>query len=121
MSQPVKPVVDDSQARMWSMLVHLSIFAGYVVPLAGLIAPIVIWQMKKDEFPVVDAHGKMVVNFIITVVILAAIFTVLMFVLIGIPLLIALGIVGIIFPIIGAIKANNGEFWKYPGVFPFLK
>jgi uncharacterized Tic20 family protein len=43
------------------------------------------------------------------------------FVLVGILLLIALGIVAIVFPIIGAVKANNGELWEYPLTIKFLK
>ncbi len=35
-----------SDTNMWGMFVHLSQFCGYVVPLAGLIVPIVLWQIK---------------------------------------------------------------------------
>ncbi len=101
-------------ARTWAMFLHLSVFAGYVVPLAGLIAPIVIWQIKKDEFPEIDAHGKIVVNAIISYIIYAFVCILLVFVIIGIPLLIGLGIIAIVFPIIGGIKASNGELWPYP-------
>ncbi len=111
----------DLQTRRWAMFLHLSQFAGYVVPLAGLVVPIVIWQLKKVELPGIDVHGKNVVNWIISEIIYAAIGFILTFVIIGIPLLIALGIIGIIFPIVGGIKANNGDVWKYPLSFSFLK
>ena len=103
-----------SDTNMWGMFVHLSQFCGYVVPLAGLVVPIVLWQIKKDESEIIDRHGRIVVNWIITEVILAIVFALLIFVLIGIPLLVALGVVGVVFPIIGAVKANNGEVWPYP-------
>ena len=102
------------------MFLHLSLLAGFLVPFAGLIAPIVIWQMKKASLPEIDAHGKIVVNWIISAVIYAAVSFVLIFVLIGIPLLIVLGILSVVFPIIGGIKANNGEAWKYPLSIRFL-
>ncbi len=111
----------DLQTRRWAMFLHLSQFAGYVVPLAGLVVPIVIWQLKKVELPGIDVHGKNVVNWIISEIIYAAIGFILTFVIIGSPLLIALGIIGIIFPIVGGIKANNGDVWKYPLSFSFLK
>jgi uncharacterized Tic20 family protein len=40
---------------------------------------------------------------------------------IGIPLLIALMVLMVVFPIIGAVKANDGKVWKYPLSIPFLK
>lgn len=44
-----------------------------------------------------------------------------MFVFIGIFLMIALGLIGIAFPIIAGIKANNGEFWRYPLILRLVK
>ena len=108
-------------AKQWAMLLHFSLLAGFVVPFAGLIAPIIIWQLKKTEFPEVDAHGKVVVNWMISGIIYGAVCFLLSFILIGIPLLIVLGALAVIFPIIGGIKANNGELWKYPLSIPFLK
>ncbi|MFN7737697.1 MAG: DUF4870 domain-containing protein [Pirellula sp.] len=100
--------------RNWAMLIHFSVFAGYVVPFAGLIAPILIWQLKKEEFPEIDAHGKEVLNFLLCMFIYGAIAGLLVFLLIGIPILMALGVLAVVFPIIGGIKANEGTFWKYP-------
>ena len=121
--EPAAPSEDniDKDTKLWAMILHLSVFAGYVVPLAGLIAPIVIWQVKKKDLPQIDAHGKIVVNFIISMVIYAVVSTVLLLVGVGLFLLIALGIIGVVFPIIGGIKANNGEVWKYPLSISFLK
>ena len=110
----------DQETRQWAMLLHLSQFAGYVIPMAGLVVPIVIWQMKKEELPALDIHGKIVANWIISALIYGAIFIVLSFVLIGIPLLMVLGVLGIAFPIIGALKANEGHTWKYPLSINFL-
>jgi uncharacterized Tic20 family protein len=111
----------ERQARQWAMFLHLSQLAGFAVPIAGLVVPIVLWQMKKEELPGIDEHGKVVMNWIISEIIYGIASLLLMLVLIGIPLLIALGIVGIIFPILGGIKANNGELWPYPLSIRFLK
>ena len=108
-------------AKQWAMALHFSVLSGFAIPIAGLVAPIFIWQLKKTEFPEIDAHGRVVVNWIISTIIYAAVCLLLSFVLIGIPLLIVLGVLCIIFPIIGGIKANDGDLWKYPLSIKFLK
>ncbi len=112
---------NEQQARQWALFLHLSQLAGYIIPLLGLIAPIIIWQIKKEEYPILDEHGKVVVNWIISELIYAAIGFVLMFVVIGIPILAVLGVLAIVFPIIGGIKANNGELWHYPMTINIIK
>ena len=107
--------------RTWAMALHLSVFASYIVPIAGVVAPIVIWQVKKAEFPEIDLHGKIVANYLITLLIYGFLGFLLCFCFVGIPLLIALGIAAIILPIVGAVKASNGEAWPYPGVITFFK
>lgn len=107
--------------RQWAMFLHFSLLAGFIIPFGGLVIPILIWQMKKAEFPSLDAHGKVVVNWIISAAIYGFAFLILSFVLIGMPLLIALGVCSVAFAIIGGIKANDGEVWRYPGTIDFIK
>jgi uncharacterized Tic20 family protein len=109
--------------KQMGLLLHLSQLANIVVPPAGIIAPIVIWQINKDKMPALDAHGKMVANWLISSLIYWVISFVLIFVfLIGLITMLGLVIAGIAFPIIGALKANNnGELWEYPLTIKFLK
>ena len=107
-------IQNQQQVGQWALFLHLSQLAGYVIPLAGWVAPILIWQLKKQEMPALDPHGKVVVNWILSSLIYATVCVILIFVVIGIPLLIVLMLLGIIFPIIGAIKADNGVVWEYP-------
>lgn len=109
------------KVREWSMVLHLSLFAGHLVPLGGIIAPIVIWQTQKDEMPELDQHGKNAVNWIITFVIFFCVFGLLSFVFIGIPFLIVLLALNVVFPIIAAVKANEGQVWRYPLSITFIK
>lgn len=106
--------------RQWAMFVHLALLAGLVVPLAGFVLPIVLWQMKKGEMPGIDAHGREVTNWMISSLIYWVVCAALAFVLIGIPLLIALVVVSFVFPIIGGLKANDGVLWRYPLTIRFL-
>ena len=107
--------------KQWTMFIHLSQLLSFLIPFAGLIVPIVLWQTKKEESEEIDRHGKIVANWIISAVIYGIGGTLLSFILIGIPILIALGIVCIVFPIIGGIKANNGEEWQYPISLKLIK
>jgi uncharacterized Tic20 family protein len=112
--------MEEKETRQWCMFMHLSQFAGYIVPIGGIVVPIVMWQLKKDQAPEVDAHGRMIVNALISYFIYIAIALVLCLVLIGFVLLWVIGLLALIFPIIGAVEASNGRLWKYPGVFEFI-
>jgi len=111
---------EEISARQWGLVIHLSVLAGYVLPLAGFIAPVLIWQLKKHDHPMIDAHGKNVANWLLSLLIYGAVACVLMFLLIGIPLLWLLGILNIVFAIVGGIKANDGVVWAYPFTIRFL-
>src|SRR6516162_5836973 len=66
---PVPPVQPppENQVRLWNMLCHLSALAGLLaIPFANVLAPLIIWQIKKNEFPSVEIHGKASVNFQLT-------------------------------------------------------
>lgn len=110
-----------SDPNTWSMFIHLSQFCGYIIPLAGMVVPIVLWQMKKDQSEVIDTHGRIVANWIFTELILIVIFAVLCLVAIGFLLFFLLGILAIAFPIIGGVKAYNGQFWPYPLSIRFFR
>jgi uncharacterized Tic20 family protein len=105
---------------MWAMFCHLSGLAGYVFPFGNIIAPLVIWILKKEEFPLVNDQGKEAINFQIsmTIYIIAAI--ILIFLIIGIPLLIILGLFDLLMIIIASIKANEGVEYRYPLTIRFL-
>ncbi len=107
-------MIQDQETRQWAMMLHLSQLAGFVIPMGGLILPILIWQLKKEEMPELDIHGRIVANWIIAETIYTIISVILVFFIVGIFLLIPLSIIAIAFPIIGAVKANEGQTWKYP-------
>lgn len=109
-------------ARMWAMFCHLAGLAGLVVPVIGcVIGPLVLWQIKKEEFPFVDDQGKEAVNFQISMLIYGIASTVLVLCGIGVILAPIVGIVDIIFLLIAAVKANNGEHYRYPLSIRFIK
>jgi len=111
----------ESQERTWGMLCHLSALAGFIIPFGNIIGPLVIWLIKKDESPFVDDQGKESLNFQISITIYCLIAAVLILVIIGIFLLIGLGIFAIVMIIIAAVKANNGEKFRYPLTIRFVR
>lgn len=111
---------EDKATREWAMYLHLSLLSGFVILVAGFIAPIIIWQVKKDELPEIDVHGKIVTNWIISSLIYTVVSIFLVFLVIGIPCLMVLGILNIAYPIIGGLKANQGEVWRYPLSIQFI-
>ena len=102
-------------------LMHASQFLGYLFPLVGFIVPILMWTTNKDNSVKIDMHGKNIINFLISWLIYGAGALILCFLLIGIPILIALAVFEFIFIIMATIKASNGEYWTYPFSFKFIQ
>jgi hypothetical protein len=102
------------------VLMHLSQYSGMAVPILGIIVPIVLWVINKDNDPLVDAHGRNILNWNISLLIYFAICFLLVFLFIGFILIWIPCILMIVYPIIGAAKASNGEVWKYPLSIKFL-
>lgn len=107
--------------KQWTVLCHISSLAGYIVPLGNILAPYLIWYFKKAESAEIDAHGKESVNFQISVTIYGFIALILVIVLIGAPILIALGIFQLVLVIIATIKADSGQLYRYPLTIRLIK
>ncbi len=103
--------------RGLAVCTHLSGFAGYFLPLGGAIVPIIIWMVKSDS-AVIAGIAKQALLLNLIVIVLAAASFVLFLTVILIPLVIlfwiALGLAAIALPIVGAIKASEGEYYRYP-------
>lgn len=103
------------------MLLHLSQFAGYIVPVLGFVLPVILWNNEKDRNANVDRHGKNILNFIISYLFYMTILFILSFALIGLPFLWILGLLVPTFTIVAAVKASSGVYWKYPATIEFFK
>jgi len=113
--------MNTKEARTWAMLSHLGVFAGYIIPFGHIIAPLVIWLIKKDESPFVDDQGKESLNFQISMTIYFIIALLLMFVFVGFILLPALVIFDLVIVIVAGVKANEGVKYRYPLSIRFIK
>ncbi|MDD4550497.1 MAG: DUF4870 domain-containing protein, partial [Syntrophomonadaceae bacterium] len=126
------------QEKGWATGCHLAglaILTG--IPMANIIAPLIVWLIKKNEYEFVDLQGKEALNFQISMSIYAGI--VFLLFMLGIieasggglffgyanfslmSLVFVIGLVDLIFAIIAGIKASNGEMYRYPLTIRFIK
>ncbi|MHC4623710.1 MAG: DUF4870 domain-containing protein [Planctomycetota bacterium] len=119
---PEAPAEVSKDARMWAMFCHLAGLALFILPgIGNVVGPLIFWQIKKDEFAFVDNQGKEAVNFQISMSIYGAVAGLLCFACVGVFLLPAVVVVDLVFLLIAAVKANNGESYRYPLCIRFIK
>lgn len=113
--QPGGSQLSQQDERLWAVLAHLG---GFVL---GLLAPLVVMLVQGDKSPFVRRHAVEALNFQITVLIAAVASTVLMIVLIGFLLIFAVVTAWVVLMVLAAIKANNGEDYRYPMTIRLVK
>jgi len=114
-----QPGIIAPEDRTLAALTHLSGLAGYIIPFGGVLVPIIIWLAKQDS-PVIASLAKQAV-LLNVIVFLAVIGSAMLWItLVLIPLVILfwvlLGLAAIAFPIVGAVKALDGHYYRYPVV-----
>ena len=111
----------DSDQRNWAMACHLGAMAGFIVPFGHILGPLGFWAWKKEGRPFVDLHGKEAVNFQIAMtcyILAASVLTVLG---IGFLLLAIFSVWTLAAMVMAAVKAKNGEEYRYRFIFRFVK
>ena len=110
---PYAPPPEDTTL---SVLVHLSLFAF------GLIGPLVLYLVTKDDpyKPMTRFHAAEALNFHLSLMIYGLVSIILVFVIIGLFLLIALGITSIVLAILAAVAASKREAYRYPLTIRFV-
>ena len=118
---PAAPITDvltiAPEERTLAAFTHLSGLAGYIIPLGGVLAPIVIWVVKSDSAAISSIAKQAiilnVVTFLSIIVGIALLITVLLLPL-GVLLMCGMGLLALVLPIVGALKANGGVYYRYP-------
>lgn len=111
-----------SNSNTFGMLCHLLAFCGLLgVPFGNILGPLVMWLIKREESPFVDACGKEALNFQISMTIYTLISGLLVLAAVGLVLLPAIIIVNVIFTIIASIRASEGKHYEYPLTIRFVK
>jgi uncharacterized protein len=99
-----------SDDRILGLLAHLLA----IVPGIGILGPLVIYLVKKDESSFVAANAKESLNFQLTIIIACIISWILIVVLIGFILLAVLGILNVVLVIVATIRASENKIYRYP-------
>jgi uncharacterized protein len=86
-----------------------------------VIAPLVIWLIKKDESSFIDYHGREYFNFLISYTVYFFVSGLLTLILIGFVALAILGVMLFVLTIIAAIKAFEGNEYRFPLIFRLIK
>jgi len=109
-NQPLNP----SDEKLWATLIHVGgIFFSFIPALVG-------YLVLKDRGPFVRAHAATALNFQLTMLIAQVVAGILWLVFIGALLTIAVSIVTLVFSIIAAVKANQGQWYTYPLSIKFV-
>ena len=122
---PSHPSGLSSSLRTYGMLTHLSAFAGAIVALA-FVGPLIMWLARRDEHPFLDHHGKEALNFNLSMLLYGVIGFVASFATLGIGLIVVIPAAVVFFvtwvvtTIVAAVKANNGEGYRYPLTIRFI-
>ena len=115
------PIVDTQEtnpdARTMAMLAHL------LALFTGILGPLIIWLLKKDQYPFVNDQGKEAVNFQITVALAGLVSGLLTVATCGVlfPLPIAVGVLHVVFCIMATVKASTGVWYRYPLCLRLIK
>lgn len=112
----------DEDERNWAMFGHLSSLVGVLVTsgAGGWIGPLIIWLVKKPTMPYAAEQAKEALNFNITLAIIGVALVLLTVVTLGVgivlavPVGIALAVTWLVLTIVAAMKAKNGEAYRYP-------
>ncbi len=96
----------------------MSILSHVLTLVAGFIAPLIVYLIKKDQSTFIAYHARESLNFQITVLVIIIILAITV---IGILLIWLVGLIALVFVIIATIKASEGNLYRYPFTFRFIK
>ena len=104
----------DEAVRNTAVAAHLSTFAGLVVPFGSVIGPLAVWLTRRDRDPFIDDTGREALNFGISIAIYGLVALVAALLLVGIPLLMVGVVAWVVLASLAAVKASEGEAYRYP-------
>ncbi len=116
MSESTQPSAAGESEEMKNLaaLAHGLVFLGYLVPFANVLAPLIIYLIKRDQSAFVSAHAKESLNFQITQLIATLVFAVLSVVGVGCVLLVAQVVFELVYVIRATLAARDGLPFTYP-------
>jgi uncharacterized protein len=104
----------DQAVRNTAVAAHLSTFAGLIVPFGSIIGPLAVWLTRRHQDPFIDQAVREALNFGISIAIYGVVALVGALMLVGIPVLIAGVIAWVVLASLAAVKASQGQSYRYP-------
>jgi uncharacterized Tic20 family protein len=117
MEQPVSSAAagtPSKEERNWATLAHVSALLAFFTVVGGIIGPLVIWLIRKEDMSFAADQAKEALNFQITVFLAGIVAAILCLILIGFVLLAILALADLILIIVAAVKASEGVAYRYP-------
>ena len=111
----------DEEIRTTAVVAHLSTFAGLVVPFGSVIGPMAVWLTRRDRDPFIDQAGREALNFGISIAIYGSVLVVAALMLVGIPLLMVGVVAWVVLASLAAVKASQGQAYRYPLTMRFVR
>ena len=99
-----------SEERLLALLSHILA----IVPGIGILGPLVIYLVKKNESPFVRDNALESLNFQLTIILLYILAGILVLALIGIFLFWVIGIMNAVLVIVATVRASEGQVYRYP-------
>lgn len=113
--------------RQMGLFSHLSSLVGLIIPFGNILGPLILWLVKKDTMPFVEDQAKEALNFNITLGIIGIVLAIITMVTFGIgavltvPLGVVIGIAWLVLTIMAGLKANEGQYYRYPFALRLIK
>jgi hypothetical protein len=112
----------EARGRDWAVFCHLSALVGFLgLPFGCLLAPLVVWLIKRDEYPFLDDQGREALNWQLSVVVYQLCALLLFCCLVGFAALPALKVLNFVFILVAAVNAGQGKAYRYPLAIRFLR
>ncbi len=108
------------EEKNWGMLCHLAGLTGFIFPFGNLIAPLIVWLMIRESSTFVDMQGKESLNFQISITTYFFLSLLLIFIFIGFILIPVILLIQVICVVIAAMKAQDGQTYRYPLTMRFI-
>ncbi|MGI9667431.1 MAG: DUF4870 domain-containing protein [Acidimicrobiia bacterium] len=108
-----------AESRNWAVIGHLSAFIQFI-GIPAVIGPLVVWLIRKDQNDFSTEQAKEALNFNISMMLWLFLSAFAILILIGIVLLPVLLVTWFVVVIIAAIRASDGEAYRYPLTIRFI-
>ncbi len=111
-----------TEDKKWGMVTHLAALSAIILPIGIVLGPLIVWLLKRNDSRFLDKQGKNAINFQLTVLLAAFVITI--FSALFRPLIIVamlVGVAGLVFAVIAAMKAKQHITYKYPFSLKLLK